>query len=53
MKKAFLIFVLMIILIPLKPALPQTLMDYVKEVKGDTLVIKGHSDMNNQPNTLY
>jgi photosystem II stability/assembly factor-like uncharacterized protein len=37
---------------------PQTLMDYVLEVKGDTLVIKDYYDMNNydiynQPNSLY
>ena len=53
MKKVFSLFILLIILIPFTPTLPQTLIDYIKEVKGDTLVIKDYSDMNNQPNSLY
>jgi hypothetical protein len=40
-------------LLPITSAFPQTLNDYVKQVKGDTLVIKDYSDMNNQPNSLY
>ena len=53
MKKVLLLFVAVTILIPLRSALPQTLSDFVKQVKGDTLVIKDYSDMNNQPNSLY
>jgi hypothetical protein len=53
MKKVLLPFAVMTILIPLRSALSQTLSDYVKAVKGDTLVIKDYSDMNNQSNSLY
>ena len=53
MKKEFLLFAMMTILIPLYSALTQTLSDYISEVKGDTLVVKDYYDMNNQPNTLY
>ncbi len=53
MKKVFLLFTVMITLISLYSVFPQTLMDYVSEVKGDTLVIKDYYDMNNQPNSLY
>jgi hypothetical protein len=53
MKKFFLLFILMIILIPEKTTLSQSLLDYISEVKGDTLVIKDYSEMNNQPNSLY
>ena len=53
MKKVLLLFVAVTILIPLRSALPQTLSDFVKQVKGDTLFIKDYSDMNNQPNSLY
>ena len=41
------------LLLPIASAFPQTLSDYVKEVKGDTLVIKDYYDMNNQQNSLY
>lgn len=41
------------ILIPLRSALPQTLNDYVKQIKGDTLVIKTYDDMGGKPNSLY
>jgi len=53
MKKILLLFAVMAILIPLHSVLSQTLNDYVKQVKGDTLVIKDYYDMNNQPNSLY
>ena len=53
MKKAFLLFAVMALLTPLPSALAQTLNDVVKQVKGDTLVIKDYADMNNQPNSLY
>ena len=43
MKKVLLLFAAMAILIPLRSALPQTLSDYIKQVKGDTLVIKDYS----------
>jgi hypothetical protein len=53
MKRVSLLFAAVSILIPLGPAFSQTLGDYVKQVKGDTLVIKDYSDMNSQPNSLY
>ncbi len=53
MKKLVLLFAVVSVLIPLRSAFSQTLDDYVKQVKGDTLVIKDYSDMNNQPNSLY
>ncbi len=53
MKKGLLLFAVTTILIPLRSALPQTLSDYVNQVKGDTLVIKDYYDMNNQQNSLY
>ncbi len=53
MKKEFLLFAMITILIPLYSALPQTLGDYISEVKGDTLVVKDYYDMNNQSNSLY
>jgi hypothetical protein len=40
-------------LLPIASVVSQTLSDYVKEVKGDTLVIKDYYDMNNQQNSLY
>ena len=52
MKKHLLFFAL-ILLIPVTSVYTQTLMDYVSEVKGDTLVIKDYYDMNNQYNSLY
>ena len=53
MKKVLLLFAAVSIVIPLRSAVPQTLSDYVKQIKGDTLVIKDYSDMNNQSNSLY
>ncbi len=53
MKKVLLPFVMMTILIPLESFLPQTLSDCISEVRGDTLVIKDYTEMNNQPNSLY
>jgi hypothetical protein len=53
MKRIFSFFTVMIILIPLYSVFPQTLMDYVSNVKGDTLVVKDYYDMNNQQNSLY
>ena len=52
MKKLLLLFVVMTILIPFKSSFPQTINDYISEVRGDTLVIKDYSEMNNQPNSL-
>jgi hypothetical protein len=53
MKKVLLLFAVMAILIPLHSVLSQTLNDYVKQLKGDTLVIKDYYEMNNQQNSLY
>ena len=53
MKKVLLLFAATAILLPMHSALSQTLSDYVKQVKGDTLVIKDYYDMNNQQNSLY
>ena len=57
MKKAFLLFTMMTILIPFKSALSQIIGnigdDYILQVKGDTLVIKDYFDMGNEPNSLY
>jgi len=40
-------------LLPIASAFPQTLSDYIQEVKGDTLVIKDYYDMSNQQNSLF
>lgn len=53
MKKVILLFAVMTFLIQLNSAISQTLNDYIKEVKGDTLVVKDYYDMNSQPNSLY
>ena len=53
MKKLFLLFAVLTILISVRTVLPQSLIDYISAVKGDTLVIKDYSEMNNQPNSLY
>lgn len=53
MKKLLSIVAVMSLLIPLRSVFSQNLSDYVKETKGDTLVIKDYSDMNNQSNSLY
>jgi len=53
MKKVMSILAALSLLLPIASAFPQTLSDYVKEVKGDTLVIKDYYDMNNQQNSLY
>lgn len=53
MKKVFSLFTVMITLISLYSGFPQTLMDYVSKVKGDTLLIKDYYEMNNQQNSLY
>ena len=52
MKKVLLLFTVSLLL-PIASVFSQTLNDYVKEVKGDTLVIKDYSDMNNHPSSLY
>lgn len=52
MKKILSLFV-SLVLISVSTMYTQTLNDYVKQVKGDTLVIKDYSDMNNQSNSLY
>ncbi len=51
--KKYLLFFALILLIPVTSVYTQTLMDYVSEVKGDTLVIKDYYDMNNQQSSLY
>jgi len=51
MKKLLILIVSLVI--PLSIGLSQSLMDYVKEVRGDTLVIKDYSDMGGQANSLY
>jgi len=53
MKKIFLLFSVMISLLPFKPSPSQTLDDYISEVKGDTLVVKDYYEMNNHQNSLY
>lgn len=53
MKKLILLFAVLTILISTRTVLPQNLGDYISEIKGDTLVIKDYSEMNNQPNSLY
>ena len=53
MKKLILPFAALTILISIHTVLPQDLVDYISEIKGDTLVIKDYSEMNNQPNSLY
>jgi hypothetical protein len=52
MKRIILVLTVSLML-PIASVLSQTLSDYVKEVKGDTLVIKDYYDMNNQQNSLY
>ena len=53
MKNVLSVFAALSLLLPIASAFPQTLSDYVKEVKGDTLVIKDYYEMNNQVNSLY
>ncbi len=53
MKKVLSLFAAVIILVPLRSALSQTLSDYISQVKGDTLVVKDYYDMNNHQNSLY
>ncbi|MGA9118654.1 MAG: T9SS type A sorting domain-containing protein [Bacteroidota bacterium] len=51
--KKLLLLLAVAALVPLYAAFSQTLTDVVKEVKGDTLVIKTYDDYGNQPNSLY
>ena len=53
MKKGLLLLAVMCILMPQGSVFSQTLSDLVKRLKGDTLVIKDYSDMNNKPDALY
>jgi len=53
MKKLMLLFVMLTVLVVLQSIYAQTLSDYIQQVKGDTLVVKDYSDMNNQQNSLY
>jgi len=53
MKKLMLLFVMLTFLVVLQSIYAQTLSDYIQQVKGDTLVVKDYSDMNNQQNSLY
>jgi hypothetical protein len=52
MKKILLPF-LLLVLISISTINAQTLMDYVLQVKGDTLVIKDFVDMSSKSNSLY
>ena len=52
MKKALLLTAL-VVFISIPPMVAQTLSDYIKEVKGDTLVIKTYVEMGNKPDALY
>jgi hypothetical protein len=52
MKKALLISTVSLLL-PMASVFSQTLSDYVKQVKGDTLVIKTYDDMGGKPDALY
>jgi hypothetical protein len=52
MKKILLLFV-SLVLISATTMCAQTLNDYIKQVKGDTLVIKDYYEMNDQANSLY
>jgi hypothetical protein len=47
------LFVTMLVLLMASLAFSQTLMDYVAEQRGDTLVIKDYSDMGGLNNSLY
>ena len=51
MRKLLLLFVLILALTPM--VFSQTLMDYVDEQRGDTLVIKDYWDMGEANNSLY
>ena len=46
------ILCLVILVLSLSMAFAQAYMDYVKEVKGDTLVIKNYADMGFAPNSI-
>lgn len=50
--KKVLLFFLTLFLISLSTSFAQGLMDYVKEVKGDTLVVNDYADMGFQPNSI-
>jgi hypothetical protein len=52
MKKTLLLIAL-VVLISTSTMYGQTLSDYVKQVKGDTLVIKTYDDMGGKPDALY
>jgi len=51
MRKVFFLF-LTVSFISISTSFAQGLMDYVKEVKGDILVVKDFTDMEGQPNSL-
>jgi len=53
MKNLMIPIVVLSFLITVRPAFSQSLSDYVKELRGDTLVIKSYAEMNNQPDALY
>ncbi len=52
MKKFFLEIVL-VVLISTSTMYAQSLSDYIKQVKGDTLVVKTYDDMGGMPDALY
>jgi hypothetical protein len=51
MRKVLILFVALF-LVSLSSTFAQTLMDYVKEVKGDTLVVNDYTDMGQQPSSI-
>ena len=51
MRKVLLPFIVLL-LISLSASFAQTLMDYVSEVRGDTLVIKDYTDMGGEASSL-
>ncbi len=51
--KKLLMLLAVAVMVPLYTAFSQSLNDVVKQVKGDTLVIKTYDDMGGQPNSLY
>jgi hypothetical protein len=53
MKKVLLLLAVTSILMPFHSVLSQALSDYVKQVKGDTLVVKTYDDMGSKPDALY
>ena len=51
--RKLLYFLTVILMSPMGSAFPQTLSNYVSEVKGDTLVVKDYYEMDLESNSLY